>query len=92
MGKEKSRWKVQKGETDGMDRRKWMGGIKREHEGTKKGNGLVIDSRGETVINYGIVNEEAWERGRRIQNREESKVGPPGNSFEEAKGRKRTEK
>jgi hypothetical protein len=32
------------------------------NKGTKKGNGLVIDSRGETVINYGIVNEEAWER------------------------------
>ncbi|KAH0811465.1 hypothetical protein GEV33_011327 [Tenebrio molitor] len=37
------------------------------NKGTKKGNGLVIDSRGETVINYGIVNEEAWEKERERQ-------------------------
>jgi hypothetical protein len=33
------------------------------NKGTKKGNGLInISNRGETVIDYGIVNEEAWER------------------------------
>jgi hypothetical protein len=33
------------------------------NKGTKKGNGLIsISSRGETMIDYGIVNEEAWER------------------------------
>jgi hypothetical protein len=32
MGKEnpKTRWKMQRGETDRMDRRKWIGGIERE--------------------------------------------------------------
>jgi hypothetical protein len=44
---------------------------------TKKGNGLIgISSRWETVIDYGIVNEEAWERveelriGERIESLE----------------------
>jgi hypothetical protein len=60
--------------------------------GDEEGEGLVIDSRGETVIDYGIVNEEAWERVEEFRIGDESKVGPPGNSFEEAKGRKRTEK
>jgi hypothetical protein len=40
-------------EIDGMDRRK-------KRSGTNKGT--YIGSRGETVIDYGIVNEEAWER------------------------------
>jgi hypothetical protein len=45
------------------------------------------------VIDYGIVNEEGWERvPRRIQNRRESRVGPSRNSFGEAKGRERIEK
>jgi hypothetical protein len=40
-------------ETDGMDRRK-------KRSGTNKGT--YIGSRRETVIDYGIVNDEAWER------------------------------
>jgi hypothetical protein len=50
-----------------------------------------IGSRGETVIDYGMVNEEAWERVEefRIGERE---FGPSRNSFEEAKERERTEK
>jgi hypothetical protein len=40
-------------EIDGMDRRKWMGSIEWEQtRGRRRG-------RGETVIDYGIVNEEA---------------------------------
>jgi hypothetical protein len=31
-------------------------------EGDKKGEWTNIGSTGETVIDYGIVNEEAWER------------------------------
>jgi hypothetical protein len=31
------------------------------NKGTKKRN-RTVDSKGETVINYGIVNEETWER------------------------------
>jgi hypothetical protein len=43
--------------TDEMDRRKWMGGIEREQ--TREGRRV---NRRETVIDYGIVKEEAWER------------------------------
>ncbi|KAH0809644.1 hypothetical protein GEV33_013146 [Tenebrio molitor] len=43
----KTRWKCRGEETDGMDRRKWMGGVEREH----------TSSRGEK-LGYGIVNEE----------------------------------
>jgi hypothetical protein len=43
------------------------------------------------VIDYGIVNEEASEKSRKIQNRRESTGGASRNSFEEAKGRERTE-
>ncbi|KAJ3619462.1 hypothetical protein MTP99_005142 [Tenebrio molitor] len=50
----KRRKKLGRGEeTDGMDRRK-------KRSGTNKGT--YIGSRKETVIDYGIVNEEAWER------------------------------
>jgi hypothetical protein len=62
-------------------------------QGEEEGKWTYIGSRGETVIDYGIVNEEGWERvPRRIQNRRESRVGPSRNSFGEAKGRERIEK
>jgi hypothetical protein len=60
-------------------------------QGDEEGEWTCIGSRGETVINYGVVNEEAWESGK-IQNRRESRVGPSRNNFEEAKGRERTDK
>jgi hypothetical protein len=55
MGKENQRQcgKCRGKEIDGMDRRKWMGSIEWEQtRGRRRG-------RGETVIDYGIVNEEA---------------------------------
>jgi hypothetical protein len=55
--------------------------------GNKQGDDIV--SRGEIVIDYEIVKEEAWVR---IQNKSESRIGPSRNSFEERKGRERTEK
>jgi hypothetical protein len=51
-----------------------------------------IDSRGETVIDYGMVNEEAWERVEEFRIGERVESGPSRNSFEEAKERERTEK
>jgi hypothetical protein len=46
-------------ETDGgMDRRKWTGGNKQWDE---EGEWTYLDSRGETIIDYEIVNEEVWE-------------------------------
>jgi hypothetical protein len=45
--------------------------------GRRRGMDLYRGSRGETVIDYGIVNEEAWKRvPTRIQNRRKSRVGP----------------
>jgi hypothetical protein len=47
------------------------------NKGTKKGNGpKYIGSRGKTVIDYGIVNEETWERIEefRIGGREQSRT------------------
>jgi hypothetical protein len=46
-------------QTDGgMDRRKWTGGNK---QGDEEGEWTYLDSRGETMIDYEIVNEEVWE-------------------------------
>jgi hypothetical protein len=45
-------------ETDGMDRKKWMGSIEWEKTREEERESIYIGSRGETVI----VNEEAWER------------------------------
>jgi hypothetical protein len=78
MGKEKSKtmWKMQRGKTDGMDRRKWMNGNK---QGDEEGEWTYIGSRREIVIDYETVNEEAWERveefkiGEREQSRSISK-------------------
>jgi hypothetical protein len=47
---------------DGVDRRKWMGGLKGNKQGDEEGEWTYIDSRGETVVVYGTVNEETWER------------------------------
>jgi hypothetical protein len=67
-GKKLGRWekKIQRqggecrGEdTDGMDRRKWVGGIERKETTRRR---RVAGCRGKTVLDYGIVNEEAWER------------------------------
>jgi hypothetical protein len=47
-----------------MNCRKWMGRIvwKQTRRG-RRGNGpICIGSRGETEVDYGIVNEEGWER------------------------------
>jgi hypothetical protein len=58
MGKENQRQcgKCRGKEIDGMERRKWMGSIEWEQtRGRRKG-------RGETVIDYGIVNEEAYKK------------------------------
>jgi hypothetical protein len=49
-------------ETDGMDPRKWMGGLNGNKQGDEEGEWTYTDSRGETMIDYGIVNEETWER------------------------------
>jgi hypothetical protein len=64
LGRGEGRWekKIQRQggkfrgeETDGMDQRKWMGGKQRDEEGEWV-------SREKTVIDYGIVNEETWEK------------------------------
>jgi hypothetical protein len=60
----KTRWKMQRGRNwwDGskkMDGKYVLNGNKQEEE---VGEWTYIGSRGETVINYGIVNEESWER------------------------------
>jgi hypothetical protein len=45
------------------------------NKGTKKGNGPIhVGRREETVIDYGIVNEEAWERVEEFRIGE--RVGP----------------
>jgi hypothetical protein len=36
--------------------------LNRNKQGDEEGEWTYIDSRGETVIDYGIVNEETWER------------------------------
>jgi hypothetical protein len=48
MGKEnpKTRWEV----------------LNRNKQGDEEGKWTYVGSRGETVIDYGIVNEEAWEK------------------------------
>jgi hypothetical protein len=71
-------------ETDGrMDRRKWTGGNVNK-QGDKEGEWSYLDSRGETMIDYKIVNEEVWESV------EELRIGERAEA--EAKGRERTEK
>jgi hypothetical protein len=67
------------------------GGMEKNEREVLNGNkqGDDIGSRGEIVIDYEIVKEEAWVR---IQNKSESRIGPSRNSFEERKGRERTEK
>jgi hypothetical protein len=52
-------------ETDGIDRRKWMRGIEREPtRGRRKEMDLYRQQgrNSDRLIDYGIVNEEAWER------------------------------
>jgi hypothetical protein len=44
-----------------MDRRKWMGSVERKQTRGRR-RGMNLGSRRETVIDYGIVNEETWER------------------------------
>jgi hypothetical protein len=58
--KRKSKDKLEN--ADGVDRRKWMGGLKGNKQGDEEGEWTYIDSRGETVVVYGTVNEETWER------------------------------
>jgi hypothetical protein len=45
-----------------MDRRNGWKVLNWNKQGDEEGEWTYIDSRGETVIDYGIVNEEAWER------------------------------
>jgi hypothetical protein len=71
---EENGWEVLNGNKQGDQEEKWT----------------YIDIRRETVLDYGIVNEETWERvPTRIQNRREIRVGPSRNSFEETKGKNR---
>jgi hypothetical protein len=51
--------------------------------------GHTVDNRRETVRNS---EQRSMGKSRRIQNRRKSRVGPLRNSFDEAKGRERTEK
>jgi hypothetical protein len=44
------------------------------------------------VRDYGIVNEEAWERVKEFRIGEREHIEPSRNSFEKAKVRERTEK
>jgi hypothetical protein len=57
-------------------------------QGDEEGKWTYVGSRGETVIDYGIVNEEASEKVEEFRIGEKSRDGPSRNSFEEAKGRK----
>jgi hypothetical protein len=66
-----------------------VGGIERKETTRQR---RVAGCREKTVLYYGIVNEEAWGKNRRIRYRKENGVGLARNSFEEAKGRERTEK
>jgi hypothetical protein len=56
-GKRKSKDKVENTEEKRL--MKWI--AMEKNKGTKNWKGPYIGSRGETVTDYGIVNEEAWE-------------------------------
>jgi hypothetical protein len=77
-GKRKSKDKVENAErkrlTEWIEENGWevLNGNK---QGDEEGEWTYIGSRGETVIDYGIVNEEAWEREKfRIEEREQSRT------------------
>jgi hypothetical protein len=64
-GKRKSKNKVQNSEGERL--MEWIEGngwevLNGNKQGDEEGEWTYIGSRGETVINYGVVNVEAWER------------------------------
>jgi hypothetical protein len=91
-GKRKSKDKMEKAEENRLmewiEENGWevSNGTK---QGDEEGEWIYIGSRGETLRNS---ERKSMGKSRRIQNRRGNRVGPSRNSFEEAKGRERTEK
>jgi hypothetical protein len=54
-------------EADRVDRRKWMGSADGNKRGDEEEELTYVGSRGETVIDYAIVNEAAWERVKELK-------------------------
>jgi hypothetical protein len=66
---------MQREEADGVDRRKWMGSAERKQTRGRR-RGPDVANRGETVIDYAIVNEATWERVEEIQSGRKSRLRP----------------
>jgi hypothetical protein len=66
--------------------------LNRNKHGDEEGEWTYIGSRGGNSDRLRNSERRSLGKSRRIQNRREGKIGPSRNSFEEAKGRERTEK